>query len=118
MIRFYTKGTFMTSKTEDLRNIDLEMSYQVAALTLQECALHEPGSDLKRDAEITALEYKLLSLQEDILEKTTKFEISNDEDFRVIKSLWESAKCFKQTDDMNLLDRLAFSLFQYAEQNR
>lgn len=101
---------------EALEKADVDLRFEVAALKLHECALHIPGEDLEKDTKIAELESQLLYLQEELLEKTSDFEIKTDVEFRQMKNLWQLAKGLKLKNDMNLLDQLALSLFQYAEQ--
>ena len=101
---------------EGLEKTDIDLRFEIAALKLNECAMHVPGIDLDKDKEVAELESQLLYLQEDILEKTSKIEIKSDLDYKQTKNLWRLAKGMKLEKDLNILDQLALSLFQYLEQ--
>lgn len=100
---------------KELENADFDLRFEVTTLKLHECAQHVPGNDLDKDKEITALENQLLSLQEDLLEKTVTLNIKTDADFKIAKNIWKLAKGLKFDADPKLLDRLALSLFQYSD---
>lgn len=115
-LRDELKEVFLKSVGKEEENQGLGFDYDVIMLKLRECALHQPGIDLEKDEEVLALESQLLSLEEDILERTVKVKITNHEDFKVVKKLWQSAAGVKQNDDICLLDQLALTLFKYTEQ--
>lgn len=106
----------LTDNKELERVNDLNLRFEVLTLKLRECALHVPGNDLDKDFEIAELESQLLFLQEELLEKTTEIEIKTKSDFKQARDVWQLAKGLKFETNINFLDRLALSLFQFAEQ--
>jgi len=94
-------------------NADLDFQYQITVMKLHECALHEPGQDLQKDAEMDALENELLAIQEDILEQTAKVTVETVKDFKMVSSIWDCASGLKHKKYHNPIEQMAMSMHQY-----
>jgi len=93
----------------------LDARYEITVLKLRECALHQPGHDLVKDAEIEALENELMFAQEVILEQIANLKVETAQDFKMIRNVWSAASNFKHITKLDPVDRITQSLYQYVE---
>jgi len=104
---------YPNSTLQDTAN--LNSRYEVTVLKLRACALHQPGHDPVKDAEIEALENALMFAQEEILEQIANLKVETAQDFKMVKNVWSAASNLEHNKKLDPVGRITQSLYQYVE---
>jgi len=95
---------------------DLKSQYKLTSLDLLECAQHIPGVDSSADTDVAQRESRLLSVQEDLLDQITDYDITSTEEATALAEFWTDLNA--SDDEPRPEDKLAAALGQFIRTHK